>query len=111
MLTDFDKDLSGIDLTADNAMELILAAANARSDGLSNKNTELLGKLSNSEGLSLAEKEKLSKLETFKSNADIQSAKDAEDWQAASELQQTAHNDAITKIQGDADNANAHCGN
>ena len=44
MLKDFDKDLSGIDLTAENAVELILKAANERSDGLSNKNTELLTK-------------------------------------------------------------------
>lgn len=97
MLTDFDKDLAGIDLSADNALELILAAANARSDGLSNKNTELLGKLSSNENLSAAEKAKLIELETFKSNADIKAAKDAEDWQAASDLQTTAHEVELTK--------------
>ena len=90
MLTDFDKDLAGIDLTADNAMELILAAANTRSDGLSNKNTELLGKLTSNDGLSAAEKAQLTELQAFKSNSEITAAKTAEDWQKASDLQAEA---------------------
>lgn len=46
MLNDFDKDLAKIDLSADNASELILLAANNRAKGLSNKNDELLDKAS-----------------------------------------------------------------
>ncbi len=90
MLTDFDKDLSGIDLKADNAVELIIAAANKRSDGLSNKNTELLGKLSNNENLSAAEKAEFEGLKSFKSNSEITAAKTAEDWHKASTLQADA---------------------
>lgn len=106
MLTDFDKDLAGIDLTAENAVQLILDAANTRSDGLSNKNTELLGKLSNNENLSAAEKAKLIELEKFKSDAGIKTAKDAEDWQTASDLQQTAHNTAMDELKN-TNSANA----
>ena len=43
MLNDFDKDLADIDLTADNASELILAAANNRAKGLSDKNGSIIG--------------------------------------------------------------------
>ena len=93
MLNDFDKDIADIDLTAENAKELIIAAASKRAEGLSNKNNELLGKLSSNENLSAAEKAKLTELEKFKSNAEITSAKEAEDWQAASALQQKAWND------------------
>ena len=63
---------------------------NALAEGLANKNAELLGKVSNNETLSAAEKAKLTELETFKSNAEIQAAKDAEKWNEASELQQQA---------------------
>lgn len=90
MLNEFDKDLAGIDLSAENAAELILEAANKRAEGLANKNAELLGKVSNNETLSAAEKAKLKELETFKSNAEIQAAKDAEKWAEASELQKQA---------------------
>ena len=46
MLNDFDKDLAGIDLSADNASQLIIEAANKRAGGLVTKNEELLNKLS-----------------------------------------------------------------
>lgn len=65
-------------------------AINGLAGGLVDKNTELLGKLSNSENLSAAEKAKLTELETFKSNAEIQAAKDAEKWNEASQLQHEA---------------------
>lgn len=107
MLNEFDKDLAGIDLSAENASELILAAANKRAEGLSNKNQELLGKVSNNENLSAAEKQKLKELETFKSNAEIQAAKDAEKWNEASELQQQAWAKEKESLVSDADNAKA----
>ena len=100
------KMLNGIDkiegLTDEQQTQI-----NALSQGLADKNTELLGKLSNNESLSAAEKAKLVELEAFQSNANIKTAKDAEDWQKASELQNTAHNDALAKIQEQADNANS----
>ena len=72
---------------SDEIKALLTADVNAATDGLSGKNTELLGKLSDKDNLTAAEKEKLIQLETFKTNADIASAKAAEDWQAASDLQ------------------------
>ena len=63
---------------------------NALAKGLVDKKTELEGKVANSQQLTAAEKQKLVELESFISNADIQSAKDAEDWQAASDLQKAA---------------------
>ena len=90
MLNEFDKDLASIDLSAENAAELILEAANKRAEGLANKNAELLGKVSKTETLSAAEKAKLAELEAFKSTAEIEAAKAAENWNQASELQKAA---------------------
>ena len=84
MLNEFDKDLASIDLSAENAAELILEAANKRAEGLANKNAELLGKVSKTETLSAAEKAKLAELEAFKSTAEIEAAKAAENWNQAS---------------------------
>jgi len=90
MLNEFDKDLASIDLSAENAAELILEAANKRAEGLANKNAELLVKVSKTETLSAAEKAKLVELEAFKSTAEIEAAKAAENWNQASELQKAA---------------------
>lgn len=106
MLKEFDKDLADIDLTADNASELILQAANKRAEGLANKNSELLGKMSNNETMSAAEKQKLTELEAFKSNAEIQAAKDAEKWNEASELQKQAWDKEKENLVASAESAN-----
>jgi hypothetical protein len=92
MLNGYDEDLEKIDYTlpADELKAALLGAANARAEGLANKNKELLGKVSNSETMSAAEKAKLVQLEAFKSTADIESAKAAENWNQASELQKSA---------------------
>jgi len=103
MLTDFDKDLAGIDLSADNALELILAAANTRSDGLSNKNTELLGKLSSNQTETNGTAAELEALRGFKSSADVKSAEDAESYQAAKLLTQTGHDEAMDKEKSRGD--------
>lgn len=60
---------------------------NALASGLSNKNSELLEKLSGKEGITAAEKAKLTELEQFKNTSDIANAKAAQDWQTASDLQ------------------------
>ena len=97
MLTDFDKDLAGIDLKADNALELILAAANTRSDGLSNKNTELLNKLSGNKDQSASSAAELEALQQFKLNADVQTAEDAKNWKEADKLRDESHKAELLK--------------
>mgnify|MGYP003111773467 CR=1 FL=1 len=89
MLQGYEEDLAGLDLP-DEIKTQLLEKANARAEGLANKNQELLGKVSNKETLSAAERAKLTELESFKSNSEIQAAKDAEDWQKTSNLQHEA---------------------
>lgn len=103
MLTDFDKDLAGIDLSAEGASQLILDAVNKRSDGLSNKNAELLEKLSSNRTDTNGTAAELEALRGFKSSADVKSAEDAESYQAAKLLTQTGHDEAMSKEKNRGD--------
>lgn len=98
MLDGLDK----IDLTADNAMEQI----NALASGLSGKNAQLLEKLSNNKELSNASAAELEALKVFKSNADVKIAEDAQSYQDAKALTQSSHDEALLKVQQQADSAN-----
>lgn len=99
MLDGLDK----IDLTADDAMDQI----NALAGGLVGKNAQLLEKLADSKGASSASAAELEALKLFKQNADVKMAEDAKSYTDAKALTQTAHEEALAKLQGDADNANA----
>ena len=90
MLNGLDK----IDLTSPDALEQI----NALAKGLADKNTELLGKVTDKDGLTAAEIAKLQGLEEFKANSDIKAAKDAEDWTEASRLQDEKHKIALEAL-------------
>ena len=92
MLNGYDEDLENIDFTlpADELKKALLEKANQRADGLANKNKELLGKVSSGEALTASEKAKLTELERFKDNSDIEAAKAAAEWSKASELQKQA---------------------
>ena len=90
MLNGLDK----IDLTSPDALEQI----NALAKGLADKNTELLGKVTDKDGLTAAEIAKLQGLEEFKANSDIKAAKDAEDWTEATRLQDEKHKVALEAL-------------
>tara|TARA_R110000772_G_scaffold137781_1_gene246708 strand:+ start:40 stop:648 length:609 start_codon:yes stop_codon:yes gene_type:complete len=81
------KGLESIDLSSPDAAAQIHALAL----GLSDKNTELLGKVTDKESLSASEVAKLKGLEDFKANSEIQAAKDAENWTEATRLQTEKH--------------------
>ena len=81
------KGLEGIDLSSPDAAAQIHALAL----GLSDKNAELLGKVTDKDSLSAAEIAKLKGLEDFKANAEIKAAKDAENWEEATRLQVEKH--------------------
>jgi len=86
--------LDQIDLSSDDALEKIHALAK----GLNDKNTELLGKVTDKVSLSAAEVAKLKGLEDFKANSEIQAAKDAEDWKEATRLQVEKHQNEIAEL-------------
>jgi hypothetical protein len=88
------KGLEGIDLSSPDAAAQIHALAL----GLSDKNTELLGKVTDKESLSAAEIAKLKGLEDFKANSEIKAAKDAEDWTEATRLQTEEHQKEIEAL-------------
>ena len=99
MLDGLDK----IDLTADDAMDQI----NALAGGLVNKNSQLLEKLAGSKDTNSASAAELEALKLFKQNADVKMAEDEKSYNDAKALTQEAHEEALAKIQSDADNANA----
>ena len=103
MLTDFDKDLAGIDLTADNAMELILAAANTRSDGLSNKVTELLGKVSTGKIAGSESAAELENLRLFKQSADQKILEEGQQYEEAKQSLIKTHGEELEKANGRGD--------
>ena len=98
MLDGLDK----IDLTADDAMDQI----NALAGGLVGKNAQLLEKLASGKDANSASAAELEALKLFKQNADVKIAEDAQSYTDAKALTQTAHDEALAKIQGVADNAN-----
>lgn len=75
-----------IDLTAPDAKEQI----NKLAEGLINKKQELENKIANKDTLTASERAKLSELEQFKSQAEIKSAEDAQNWEKATQLKQEA---------------------
>ena len=83
--------LDQIDLTSPDALEKI----NALAKGLSDKNAELLGKVTDKDSLSAAEVAKLKALEDFKANSEITAAKEAENWAEATRLQTEQHQKEI----------------
>lgn len=92
MLNGYDEDLENVDFTlpVDELKKALLEKANQRAGGLVSKNKELLGKVSSGEALTASEKAKLTELERFKDNSDIEAAKSAAEWSKASELQKQA---------------------
>ena len=82
------KGLEGIDLSSPDAAEQIHALAL----GLSNKNTELLTKEATKDGLTAAERSKLTALELSEANSQIEKAKAASDWAEADRLKDVANN-------------------
>ncbi len=93
--------IEDIDLTSPDAIEQI----NKLAEGMSNKNQELLGKISKSNELSAAERAKLAELEDFRTNFDIESAKNAEEWNQASELQKQKFEKENGKLVSELTNA------
>ena len=82
------KGLEGIDLSSPDAAAQIHALAL----GLSNKNTELLTKEAAKDGLTAAERSKLTALELSEANSQIEKAKAASDWAEADRLKDVANN-------------------
>jgi hypothetical protein len=104
MLNEFDKDLAGIDLTAENASELILAAANKRAKGLADKNTELLSKVTDKENLTAAERSRFTALEAYEADSEIAKAKAANDWAEADRLKDEANNKLFDSLTDENNN-------
>ncbi|MCP4057464.1 MAG: hypothetical protein GY738_09165 [Pseudoalteromonas sp.] len=90
MLDGLDK----IDLSAPDAMEQIHALAG----GLSNKNAQLLEKLSGNKGFSEATAAELEGLRAFKSNSELKATEDAASYQEAKELTAAAHKADMLKL-------------
>ena len=86
MLNGLEEILARHELS-DEIKAALLKDVNGVAEGLINKKTELELKIANKDSLTAAERAKLTELELFKSNAEIANAKDAKDWQAASDLQ------------------------
>jgi len=84
----------------------ILEQVNKLAGGLVDKNTDLLGKLSAGKEAGSASAAELEALQLFKQNSDVKTAEDAQSYADAKALTQAAHDEAISKIQGAADNAN-----
>ena len=80
--------LNDIDLTLPDALDKI----NALAKGLSDKNAELLGKVSTKDDLTTAERSKLLALEASEANNQIEKAKAANDWAEADRLKDEANN-------------------
>ena len=88
------KGLEGIDLSSPDAAAQIHALAL----GLSDKNTELLGKVSSKDDLTAAERSKLTALELSEANSQIEKAKAASDWAEADRLKDVANNTRFEEL-------------
>lgn len=73
----------------------ILEQVNKLADGLLNKNQELLSKVSAKQENSAASEAELKALRDFKTQSEIQAAKDSEKWQEALELKEKSFNTQI----------------
>ena len=85
MLKGFDEDLAAIELP-DEIKNQVLELANKRTEGLINKNSELLEKVTQKETLTASEKAKLAELEKFQAQAEIKAAEDAQNWDETKKL-------------------------
>ena len=88
------KGLEGIDLSSPDAAAQIHALAL----GLSDKNTELLGKVSTKDDLTAAERSKLTALELAEANSQIEKAKAASDWAETDRLKDVANNTRFDEL-------------
>lgn len=84
-----------IDLTAPDAKEKI----NALAEGLANKNKELLSKVSSKDENNAATAAELEALRGYKTQAEIQKAKDDEKWQDALELEKNSFQSQLKDIE------------
>jgi hypothetical protein len=96
MLNGLDK----IDLTSPDALEQI----NALAKGLADKNTELLGKVTDKEGLTAAERSRFDALETYEAESKIELAKAANDWAEADRLKDEANNKRFQSLTDENSN-------
>jgi len=87
--------IENIDLTAPDAMDKI----NALAEGLANKNQELLAKVSSKGDNSAATSAELEALRGYKTQAEIQKAKDDEKWQEALELEKKSFETQIGEFK------------
>ena len=84
-----------------------IAAINGLSKGLSDKNADLLGKLTAGKEAGTSSAAELEALQLFKQNADVKLAEEAQSYADAKALTATAHTEALAKLQGSADSATA----
>jgi hypothetical protein len=89
--------LIGLDKLEGLTPELI-EQINGLAGGLITKNAELLGKVTDKDSLSASEVAKLKGLEDFKANAEIQAAKEAENWTEATRLQTEKHKKEMEEL-------------
>ncbi len=89
--------LIGLDKLEGLTPELI-EQINGLAGGLITKNAELLGKVTDKDSLSASEVAKLKGLEDFKANAEIQAAKEAENWTEATRLQTEKHQKEMEEL-------------
>lgn len=84
-----------------------IAAINALAGGLSDKNKELLDKMSASKTAATGAEAEMEALRMFKSNADIKIAEDAQNWKEAQELKDKLHADELLRVNGVSDSNKA----
>jgi hypothetical protein len=75
-----------------------IEAVNGLAGGLAKKNAELLAKNKTVKEGSAASVAELEALQQFKSNADIQAAEDAKNWEEATRLKQEAHDKELSAM-------------
>lgn len=79
------------------------ALINKATDGLSEKNKELLGKVSASSEANVSTLAEMEALRKFKSNSDKQTAEDAENWKEVERLSNEAHSKEIESLTAKGD--------
>lgn len=84
-----------------------IVAINELSKGLSDKNADLLGKLTAGKEAGTASAAQLEALQQFKSNADVKTAEDAQSYTDAKQLLLDAHSAELVKSNERGDSAEA----
>ena len=103
MLKGFDEDLAAIELP-DEIKNQVLELANKRTEGLINKNSELLEKVTQKETLTASEKAKLAELEKFQASALQQQEVDKGNYQAALEMSKTEAQKQLDALAAELNN-------